>query len=119
MTNFYSAGPISCLAFRQIICHYVGMTHITSSEIISKLGEDLLIRELGFTERNLRHIRRQGKFPGGWYSPLKVLCEGHGIYCPLSAFIWKGPDKKHGNAASDNQGRAEKACEKSLQKDGA
>lgn len=119
MTNYFLAEPISCLALGQMICHYVGMTHITSSEIISKLGEDLLIREIGFTERNLRHIRRQGKFPGGWYFPLKVLCEGHGIYCPLSAFIWKGPDKKHGDATSGIQGRVEKACEQSLQKDSA
>jgi hypothetical protein len=73
------------------------MTDITSTQIIENLGEKRLISELGFTERNLRHIRRQGKFPGSWYYPLKNLCDAHGVYCPVTAFVWKGHDKNHGN----------------------
>ena len=107
MTNYFGVGPFSCLAIGQIICHYAGMTQITSSEIIDKLGENRLIDELGFTARNLRHIRRQGKFPGAWYFPLKVLSESHGVHCPMSAFIWKGVDKKHGNAGADIQEEAQ------------
>lgn len=109
LTNYFPIGPFSCLAFGQIICHSVSMTDITSSKIIDDLGENRLIDELGFTERNLRHIRRQGKFPGAWYSPLKSLCDIHGVYCPLSAFVWKTPDKKHGNAKVEIQGRVRKA----------
>lgn len=82
------------------------MTDYNASHIIKRLGDDILIEKLGFTQRNLRHVKSTGKFSGNWYASVKSLCDAHGIYCPLSAFKWFAHDKKHGNAATDVQGQA-------------
>jgi len=83
------------------------MAHITSSEIINNIGESVFIEQLGFTKRNLRHIRREGVFPGYWYASVKALCEKHGVYCSMTAFAWKEPEKKRGNAGKDIQGASQ------------
>ena len=76
--------------------------------IIDALTADLLVSELGFTERNLRHARQTGKFASAWYSSLKDLCESHGIHCPLEAFNWKPIAKKDGIVSKTNQVALEK-----------
>lgn len=71
--------------------------------IINALGEEKLMAELGFTQRNIRHARTSGKFAGAWFDEIEALCHKNNVYCPRSAFAWKRPDQKVGNDNSQLQ----------------
>lgn len=79
---------------------------ITAAQIIDALGSQE-IEQLGFSERNIRHVRWTGVFPGMWYGPISEACERIGMECPKSAFKWKSSvvDKKLGHAGEQVQVR--------------
>ena len=84
------------------------MSSKPASKIIEQLGDDVFIAELGFTKRNLRHVRTTGRFAAGRYRDVKAICDAHGVQCPLSAFNWKEPDNKIGNGVGKFQGKVNK-----------
>ena len=81
------------------------MSKNPSTQIIEALGEDFFTDTLGMTERTLRHARTQGTFAAGWYKDIHFECISRGVPCPMSAFNWKGDDKKLGDSAPEFQGR--------------
>ena len=79
------------------------MQHLSAPQIIEAIGEDYFTKNLGFTQRNLRHIRATGKFASQWYGEISKKCLEHGVPCPLSAFNMKVIDNKIGNGPSQFQ----------------
>ena len=79
------------------------MTIKHASRIISAITPDRLL-DIGMTERTIRHAKSSGRFAAMWYLPIKELCESHGVFCPLEAFTWKAPAKKHGGDLYECQG---------------
>lgn len=79
------------------------MQHIEAPQIIDALGEEYFTNALGFTQRNLRHVRATGKFASQWYAEISKACLDQGVPCPLSAFNMKVVDKQIGNAGAKNQ----------------
>ena len=75
------------------------MQHLSAPQLIEAIGEDYFTNDLGFTQRNLRHIRATGKFASQWYGEISKKCFEHGVPCPLSAFNMKVIDKEIGNGS--------------------
>lgn len=69
----------------------------SAPDIIKAIGEDYFTDVLGFTQRNLRHVRATGTFASQWYAEISSACIEHGVGCPLSAFNMKVVDKQLGN----------------------
>jgi hypothetical protein len=80
------------------------MTQEHAARIIEAIGEPALKKELGWTDRAIRHAKSTGTFSGLWYRPLKELCDKHGVFCPTDAFTWKTSAKKYGSTLTNNQG---------------
>lgn len=62
-------------------------------QMMDQIGEKAFL-DLGLSQRNLRHIKTQGKFPAMWYLPVKQLLESHGLLCPIEAFKFAQPSSK-------------------------
>lgn len=62
--------------------------------IVSALGADAIVAELGLTEFSIRAAKRDGLFPARWYRPIEALCAKSGVECPVEAFRWIDSDKK-------------------------
>lgn len=99
LTNFLEQAGIVWLDDCQGIWQCCPMQQKHATQIIEALTADVLKRELGMSDRAIRHAKSSGSFAALWYRPLKELCESHGIYCPLDAFNWKLPAKNSGKQA--------------------
>ena len=77
-----------------------------AAKLIDEIGHDVLCSQLGFTERNLRHVRSTGQFAAQWYPPVKELAEVRGVDCPLSAFSFKSLPQNVGTKVNDCKGAA-------------
>ncbi len=86
------------------------MTTKHAPRIINAITPDRL-KDIGLTERTIRHAKSSGRFAAMWYLPIKELCESHGVFCPLEAFNWKVSAKKHGSSVNVCQGAASEAAE--------
>lgn len=80
-------------------------------KLVDALGHDVLVNEVGLTERNIRHIRSSGKFAAGLYRRVKEAAEPRGIFVPMGAFNFYPPAKKNGVS---NGGLQEASGEKPL-----
>lgn len=59
--------------------------------ITDALGVEDIIDRLKVSRHSVRAARLKGEFPGRWYGPIKIMCDGKGESCPLSAFTWVVP----------------------------
>lgn len=64
----------------------------TAQDIASELTQAQIARALGVGVTAVNNaLQRGGKFPSGWFTVVRSLCEERGLECPEGAFNFKAP----------------------------
>lgn len=106
------------------------MNKAAVSQIVAALGPEVIEAELNVSDHAIRAAKYKGFFSGRWFDAIEAMCAEAGIDCPRSAFNFVPRARKYRKQVSGNKkqvrktcknrlSEAEKACEQSLQKDGA
>lgn len=61
-----------------------------AAEFIDSIGKQQLADCLGVTFAAVRNAHWRDRIPASWALVVALLCDKHGLYCPMHAFNWKG-----------------------------